>query len=178
MLLKTFSLSLFHSRKFKYVLGIIIFIGILGTVYLLSLSHNKNDPEGNQHLPIDHVLTLSSGKEIPVRVADTPQRQQWGLSFFHKLEQGTGMIFIFPRAESQGFWMKDMQFPLDIIWMRKVSGEASSYEVVTVKSFVAPDTYPTVFYPTDLSDTVLEIEAGAAAQWGIIPGTRGTLTNN
>jgi hypothetical protein len=147
-------------------------------VYLLSRSYNKNYPEGNQQLPSDHVLTLSSGKKISVRIADTPQRQEWGLSYFSHLAEDSGMIFLFSHLERQGFWMKDMNFPLDIVWMKRDIHDPTHYKVVSLDEQVSPESYPKIFYPSEPIDTVLEIGAGNARAWGIVPGQEGYLTKH
>lgn len=50
-------------------------------------------------------------------LADTPARTYRGLSGRSTLEGNGGMLFVFPTAESRTFVMREMQFPLDIIWI-------------------------------------------------------------
>ena len=40
-----------------------------------------------------------------------------GLMFRENMGENEGMLFIFEAKEAQGFWMKNMKFPLDIIWV-------------------------------------------------------------
>lgn len=51
-----------------------------------------------------------------ILASDYDSRTQ-GLMFFDKLEENQGMLFIFPAAEVQHFWMKDTSLPLDIIFV-------------------------------------------------------------
>jgi len=63
------------------------------------------------------VVTTSLGEKIPVEVADTHKKRSLGLGKRSSLKKGWGMLFVFEKRESHRFWMKDMQFPLDIIWL-------------------------------------------------------------
>lgn len=54
---------------------------------------------------------------IPIELADTPQKQIQGLSDRAELGAESGMLFVFPDKKARSFWMKNMHFPLDIIWI-------------------------------------------------------------
>ena len=63
------------------------------------------------------IVTTSTGEEIPVEVADTLKKRSLGLGKRTSLKKGWGMLFVFEKRKTHRFWMKDMQFPLDIIWL-------------------------------------------------------------
>ena len=52
-----------------------------------------------------------------VDVAATPEERQQGLSGREFMDQYTGMLFVFDEESPLHFWMKDMHFPLDIVWI-------------------------------------------------------------
>jgi uncharacterized membrane protein (UPF0127 family) len=54
---------------------------------------------------------------IRVVVASTELERQKGLMFRHSLPEDEGMLFVFEEEKIHAFWMKNMQFPLDIIWI-------------------------------------------------------------
>lgn len=56
---------------------------------------------------------------VPVELALAPAEQQLGLGYRNELKPGTGMLFPFPEASEQSFWMKGMRFCLDIIWIEQ-----------------------------------------------------------
>lgn len=56
--------------------------------------------------------------ELQIEVVRTPQAQIIGLSGRSELCQNCGMLFDFPDYRTRNFWMKDMNFPLDIIWIK------------------------------------------------------------
>ena len=54
---------------------------------------------------------------FPVEVAVTPEQRQQGLSGRPSLASGAGMLFVFESPMPLQFWMKRMQFPLDMVWI-------------------------------------------------------------
>jgi|AntRauTorcE11897_2_1112592.scaffolds.fasta_scaffold00584_9 hypothetical protein len=99
-----------------------------------------------------------------LEVADTPQLRRQGLSGRADLAADRGMLFTYNLRGEYGFWMRGMNFPLDIIWL---DGDD---EVVTIKSSVSADSYPEVFYPDDYAKKIIEVSAGSANELGVKPG--------
>ncbi|MFA6404680.1 MAG: DUF192 domain-containing protein [Candidatus Paceibacterota bacterium] len=102
---------------------------------------------------------------LRVQIANNPTQRELGLSNRESLPNNAGMLFIFPSVGKYGFWMKDMNFPIDIIWIR------SNREVVGIAKDVSPDTFPQFFYPPSDIQFVLEVNAGASDRLGIATGT-------
>ena len=99
-------------------------------------------------------------------VVSTTEALARGLSGRPSLPKDSGMLFVFPNVGIYGFWMKDMNFPIDIVWInadKKVSGIARDVE---------PTTYPKVFYPPSEIRYVLELNSGGALDYGIATGTK------
>ena len=63
------------------------------------------------------IVTTSTGEEIPVEVADTLKKRSLGLGKRAFLKKGWGMLFVFEKRIPHSFWMKNMRFPIDIIWL-------------------------------------------------------------
>ena len=106
---------------------------------------------------------------VEVEVADTDSARQQGLSGREQLNPGTGMLFIFENSNLYGFWMKDMKFAIDIIWLD------ANMRVVHVESDVRPDTYPQTFTPVSPAQYVLEVPAGFAIEKGLEIGDSAEL---
>jgi uncharacterized membrane protein (UPF0127 family) len=91
-----------------------------------------------------------------------------GLSGRASLAEGKGMLFVFEKPDTYGFWMKDMNFPIDMIFI----GEDK--KVVTVVAHASPESYkknpPEVFYPAKPVLFVLEVPAGFAKEHGVEEG--------
>lgn len=54
---------------------------------------------------------------VDVQIAVTEQERASGLSFRTNLGTYEGMLFVFPEDTTTSFWMKDMNMPLDIIFV-------------------------------------------------------------
>ena len=88
-----------------------------------------------------------------------------GLSYRKFLPSDQGMLFIFPESGSYGFWMKDMNFSLDMVWLDQ------DKKVVGIVTNATPESYPDVFMPPSLIKYVLELNAGVAGKMGMATGT-------
>lgn len=97
-------------------------------------------------------------------VADTSDKRTKGLSGKQFLPSGTSMLFVFDKPDLYGIWMKDMLFPLDIVWLDK------NKVVVHSLSNVQPSTYPHVFYPSKQAVYVIEFRAGFLEERGVKKG--------
>jgi len=82
-----------------------------------------------------------------------------------KLVEVDGMLFVFEEEKRHPFWMKDMHFPIDIIW---ISGER---KVLEITYGVSPETYPDIFQPQQPVKYVIEVEAGRAEEINIEEGS-------
>lgn len=106
------------------------------------------------------------GGLIRAIVASTSVDRSRGLSGRASLPPDTGMLFVFPSSGTHGFWMKDMLFSIDIIWVDEEK------RVVSLLRDVSPETYPEVFLPKTPARYVLELDSGGADEWGIATGTQ------
>ena len=114
------------------------------------------------------IVTTYTGKEISVEVADTVEKRSLGLGKRSGLENGWGMLFVFEKRKQHGFWMKDMEFPLDIIWLDNHRIAYILRNVQPVKSGVIPP----VMTPPEAVNFVLEIDAGRADELKLQVGQR------
>lgn len=54
---------------------------------------------------------------VRAEIARTDEERERGLMFRESVPDGTGMLFVFQRAEIQGVWMKDTYVPLDVAFL-------------------------------------------------------------
>ncbi len=64
-------------------------------------------------------VCFEGGKCIQAEIADSDESRRKGLMFREKLPQDAGMLFVFEREVRASFWLKNVKFPLDIIWIDK-----------------------------------------------------------
>lgn len=132
------------------------FIGILaGVIALAGCSSFVGVQSEYTFMKIDAV-------GIGVEVVSTDSTRQLGLSGRASLLDGTGMLFVYENPGLHGIWMKDMNFPIDIIWIGAEDSRKATLRVLDVEKNVDPETYPTVFTPNVPSSYVLEVNAGFA----------------
>jgi hypothetical protein len=85
-----------------------------------------------------------------------------GLMFRKSLEENRGMFFIFDIEDYHPFWMKNMNFPIDIIWL------SSDFKVVHIEQNVQPcRTDCQVYTPAKPARYVLEVNTGFTERNGI-----------
>jgi len=64
-----------------------------------------------------HVDGVSVDRQFLVELARTPEQWTKGLSGRNLLLGRHGLLFIYPSSEPRSFWMKDMVFPIDIVFI-------------------------------------------------------------
>lgn len=101
-------------------------------------------------------LRLPQDGCVQLDYANTPEQRAQGLSGRDQLPVGHGMLFNFPAPGVQCFWMKDMRFAIDMIWLD------ANNKIVTIKSNAMPDSYPESFCPNSEASKVIELPAGTA----------------
>jgi len=114
------------------------------------------------------IVTTSTGEEIPVEIADTIKKRSLGLGKRTSLKKGWGMLFVFEKRKPHRFWMKDMQFPLDVIWL-------DNHRIVHIIHNATPDNYmdePEIMTSPFPVNFVLEIAAGQAEKLRLKTGQR------
>jgi len=93
-------------------------------------------------------------RTVFVDIADTPEKRSVGLSGHKELAPDEGMLFVFPEDGMHAFWMKDMSFSIDILWLSRGG------LIVDMQQKVAPETYPAAYVPRKEARYVLELPSG------------------
>jgi uncharacterized membrane protein (UPF0127 family) len=82
-----------------------------------------------------------SYKSYSFLLADTKEKRNMGLSGRESLSADTVMLFSYDRDEKGSIWMKDMNFPIDVIWLNH------DFVVIDWRENISPNTYPKTFSP-------------------------------
>jgi uncharacterized membrane protein (UPF0127 family) len=103
-------------------------------------------------------------------MAVTNEQQVKGLSVKDHLKENEGMLFVYEQPTRQGFWMKDMKFPIDIIWISR------DKTVVHIEHKLQPCSLgmlcPMYKPAEDNSMYVLETVGGFAEKYGVMKGSK------
>lgn len=137
--------------------------GVLLLIGSYAVTHTTFAPKdlscSFEHPSLEHFKKYSTrtidfeGKKLPVWVANDTFEQQLGLSDTFCLPPGQGLLFEFSQTEVQKFWMKDMNYPIDIIWL-----DDTLKEVGRVKN-ADPKNYPDIYSSPQPVKYVLEVNA-------------------
>lgn len=113
-------------------------------------------------------------RDIPLRVqvSDTDLERQQGLSGLESMGAEKGMIFVFEKEGDYLFWMKDMLFPIDILWIN------NNLEVVHIEKNVKPDSYPVRYGSPAPARFVLETNAFFVDTFNIRVGDKIKVPSN
>ncbi len=142
--------------KFKSILIIIVVVLIVVTLSFLYFSHSPSQQKNYGFEP------LSIGQStVNVEIANTEAKRTLGLGNRSTLLENNGMLFVFDKPGTYGFWMKDTNFPLDFIWIDE------NKKIIDITNDVLPETYPKVFYSSSPVLYVLEVGGGWAESHGI-----------
>ena len=134
-------------------LAIILFLGFFIII------PKKEGGETNEFITL-----VINNTEIRTEVVDTVKNRSLGLSGRANLGENGGMLFVFEKPQNYEFWMKDMNFPIDIIWI----GEDEIIKKISHQ--ITPETYPETFSAGEPIKFVLEVNAGFSEKNEIATG--------
>jgi uncharacterized membrane protein (UPF0127 family) len=123
-----------------------------------------NNTESNGYKKIDVKV---NGVTLVADVASSSEQRSKGLAVKDTLAENESMLFVFSKANDYQFWMKDMKFPIDILWL-----DADRY-VIHIEHSLEPcdsDGCP-LYKPDGKAQYVLETVAGFAEKYGVDENT-------
>lgn len=152
------------AKKAHRTIGWLIIIGVVG---LLVYGATMVVRDMTAYRPL---VTIGKGT-FRVDLATTKDEQHRGLSGRAELAVDGGMLFVFGSDSKWEIVMRDMRFPIDIVWLDKEK------RVVHVEHNAQPDAEPyEVYRPKVPARYVLEVPAGAAKRSGIVTGTAASFS--
>lgn len=118
----------------------------------------------------DREVTIN-GKALQLEIANTPAAIVQGLSGRKSMARDEGLLFIMPNVEYQTFWMKDMNFAIDIVFLRE--GEVVDIATLQRPSLTGIPSHRSIAE----ADMVLELNAGMVKEYKLEIGTRTDLNS-
>jgi uncharacterized membrane protein (UPF0127 family) len=132
----------------------------------------QHEPAINSTLPTNNgyqqINVTVNGIKLVTDIAANEEQKTKGLAVKDHLNENEAMLFAFATPGNHAFWMKDMKFPIDIIWMD------ANKTVVHVENSLdpcSPVSCP-IYQPNSNSLYVLETVAGFANKYNITEGTK------
>ena len=156
---------------FLLLFGLLMGMACAGAQPMATLPESAPEPDG----PVVRI----GGASYRVDLAVLPEERSQGLSGRETMAPDEGMLFVFEEERVLHFWMKEMRFPLDIIWIdAQCSLVSVAADVPTPPPNASNDEIPRAQSPSP-ARFVLEVNAGEAARNGLSPGDpvefRGTI---
>lgn len=148
------------KRFYFFLLIIAVIFGVL-TLFVQERGAHSTEKKSQET-----VLIRIRDAVIAAERADTSEKRAEGLGGRETMEANAGMFFVFDKADFYPFWMKDMKFPLDIIWI----GE--DFTITDIQENIQPETFPQTFVSDVPSRYVLEVHAGFSTTNGFVAGDR------
>jgi len=138
---------------------ILIILVVIVIVFIISKGNDEQN-NGTARVKIGDAIFIAE-------IADEESERNKGLSNRESLGEDNAMLFLFEEKSKYTFWMKGMQFPLDLIWI-------DGGEVIGVSENLPPDNSinPDVYSPPDEVDKVLEVNAGQVENYNIKAGNK------
>lgn len=149
----------------KTILGLFALL-LIAIVITINALHNNN----YSILPKGSTVTIDK-HTFSVDVAKTQASQEQGLSGRRNMAIDHGMLFVFNYPAYQTFWMKDMLFPLDMLFI-KGDTIVTIYQYIPIPQKNAPDSSLPVYISTQPTDKVLELNSGVVKSDKINIGDR------
>lgn len=139
---------------------LLILIGILilsAAIAAIVIPPRLNAPEYG-------TVSFGRGKTIIVEIARTDAVRRRGLSGRQSIGDDEGMLFLFEDEKVRSFWMHEMNFSIDIIWL---NGDV----VVGIEDSAPPpgdpNAVPGTYYSPVAVDRVLEVQGGFSLRHGV-----------
>jgi uncharacterized membrane protein (UPF0127 family) len=113
-----------------------------------------------------------SGEEFTLELALDDESRAQGYMYREKIAGDEGMLFVFDRPGTHGFWMKNCKIALDIIWLD------ADFRVVDIAHDRQPcpaDGECSTVFPMRAASYVLEVAGGTARRVGLERGSRITV---
>lgn len=129
-------------------LGLLLIIAIIFAISIFPRRMTESLFENEIKVIINDTI------ELKTDISQTPNERAIGLSKYDELQSNEVMLFIFQEPGFYSFWMRNMKFPIDIIWLNE------DKQIVSIKENADPSEYPQSYSSEFKSLYVLETVAG------------------
>ncbi len=147
----------------KY-LSLFLIIALTFGLLILSSNNIKEEVPINVNEDLQPTAPAEIGQnEYRLYVVNSFEDMQKGLARFDRIERNQGMLFIFETPGRYSFFMKDMKFDIDIIFLNETSQVISIFQNVKKDSYRGPFDYE-AYKPDSPAKFVIELNAGEVLQ--------------
>ena len=145
-------------------IDVVVIVGIIVLTIMIFIYYSFQTPIESEEV-IEASVTIN-GKTIVVEIADEPDERSRGLMFRDSLSKDTGMLFLFDKEDFYSFWMMNVNFNLDLVWINS-NGNVVHIERDVPSCFMSCPTYA----PKEAARYVLELNSGVANELDLLVGS-------
>ncbi|MFM2423688.1 MAG: hypothetical protein RLZZ70_73 [Candidatus Parcubacteria bacterium] len=152
------------SRNWFLLLGALVLIGswYWYTEQKATASLNIEETPRTYYAPL---IPMRLGNiDVFASVADTSATRTLGLSRTSSLPVDVIKLFVFETPGRYTFWMKEMLYPIDMVWLDTTG------KIVHIETAVRPESYPQTYGPEVATQYVIETNVGFFATTGLEVG--------
>lgn len=142
--------------KFFFIVAVLLFVAV-------SCNRQTAIPRESERYR-DATATLA-GRRLQIELAETAEEQVRGLSGRDSITDEQAMLFVLSDQQQSGFWMKDMKFAIDLIWLK--DSRVSEIAPNLAPQPGIPDWELPVYFPQKFADSVLEVKAGWTKRYNL-----------
>ena len=99
------------------VLAVLVFLSTFPSLVGLVISEPSAGSYGNATVEIKDGPTNRTLGTVDVRLAESYEEKYTGLSDTPTLRNGTGMVFVYDQEAPRTYVMREMEYPLDIVFI-------------------------------------------------------------
>jgi uncharacterized protein len=149
----------------KVLLAFVLFLIVVGGLYF-SQNYLKG---GSFFVSSRKTSTVTIGSHIlKVTKVSSQKEREIGLSEAKSISSDRGMLFLFDKSDYYPFWMKNMKFSIDIIYINNDTIVTIKENAQTLKN----NENPIIYTPTEPADKVLEIQSGLSKKYNFKNGDK------
>ena len=153
----------------KFIIQVILLIAVIGAaIFLLQNNQIVSNLPLLPQQPKEGKVEINNAV-MSVEIADTPEKRSKGLGGRESLASDAGMLFIFPKLDKYPFWMKELNFPLDFVWIRGDKVIETMQNIQPPLPGQSNESLP-IFSTKEDVDKVLEVNAGTVNKLNIKAG--------
>jgi hypothetical protein len=143
----------FQKKNYPFVVLFVIFFG-----FMLFF---QTTPTSKISSNYDTTMVTFKNTTVLAEVSDTDTKRILGLSGRKNLSEGEGMWFDFKTNTNTGFWMKEMNFSIDMLFLNK------DFKIIYIKENATPESFPESYGPLIPYRYVLEVPSGFTKKYSI-----------
>lgn len=150
------------KKKYDFYSLLMVVIIVFMVSFFLLIKHDEEKINNLKQNINQGKETLSlNNKTFKFYRADDSYSRTLGLSIFDSFSDNESMLFVFDDIGYHTIWMKNMKFPIDIVWLDV------DKKIIDIKENAHPYDYPETYAPKEKSLYVIEFNAGVINKFSI-----------